>query len=284
MFDPLNVARRLARRGLVVIPVPRAGALHKGKTLDGKTPILAWKRYQTERPTDGELVKWFGRHPRNLAILTGYLSGVVVVDVDGAEGLAWALERLPETPWWTKTAKGWHLWYRHPGGLVANRVRLPGDVGDLPVDVRGDGGYVMAPYSLHGSGIWYRAEGDWSQPREALPRFDLDWLPGTFAPSERVTNDKGPSRIRNHSTIEVLKRARAYLAKVPAPQIGHGSDRQTFIAACHLVRGFALSELDAIDLLWEWAGHRPGWDREWITQKVRSASSAHRQEPIGALL
>ena len=283
-LDPLTVAQRLTARGLVVIPVHRPGLLS-----DGKTPAIAWKRFQSQHPTFDDLVHWFAPAPMNLAIITGAISGVVVIDVDGDDGLAWANTQLPETPWRTATAKGVHLWYRHPEIPIPNRVRLLGDRGALPVDVRGDGGFVIGPGSLHASGVWYRARGDWTQPRDALPRFDPSWLPAPLQPPERVTKDERPtSRIRaqgiTSSPLEkTLERARRYLAAIPPPEIGHGSDLQTYVAACHLVRGFALRPTDAVRLLWEWAGNRPGWDHAWIAQKVHSASK-NGKELMGALL
>jgi hypothetical protein len=282
-IDPLTIARRLTARGLVVIPVHRPGLLS-----DGKTPSVAWKRFQAQHPTIDDLAHWFTGPPMNLAIVTGTISGVVVIDVDAAEGFEWARDHLPITPWMVKTSKGWHFYYQHPGELVPNRVRLPVDTGTLPIDVRGDGGFVIGPGSLHASGVWYRCAGDWTYPRSALPVFDVAWLPAP-RPPVRVTNDEGRRRHlatgRPHeSPSKVIARARAYLAVIPPPVIGDGSDRATFIAACHLVRGFALTDADALELLWEWAGHRPGWDRDWLALKVKSATSSHRTEPIGAML
>jgi hypothetical protein len=73
-----------------------------------------------------------------------------------------------------------------------------------------------------------------------------------------------------------------YLAAIPPPDIGAGSDNATFYAACRLVRGFSLSASAAESLLWEWAGNRPGWTRDWIAQKVSNAET-FGDEPIGAL-
>jgi hypothetical protein len=48
------------------------------------------------------------------------------------------------------------------------------------------------------------------------------------------------------------------------------------------VRGFDLSESDAVALLSDWAGGRPGWTREWIAAKVAHAIR-YGTEPVGAL-
>jgi hypothetical protein len=264
----------LVARGFSVFPVPYA----RTGGLDGKTPVIPWKDYQSRRPTDAELVAWFAT-PQNIAVVTGAISGIVIVDVDGRDAAQWVKGHLPPTPWQTITGKGAHFWYRHPGRAVRSTVRLRTDAGRLALDVRGDGGYVMAPPSVHASGVYYQFAGDWRVPREQLPCFSSAWLPS--APPERVTKQGSP--LRSSQTADALKRARAYLAAVPRPEIGYGSDTATFVAACRLVRGFALSESDAEYLLWEWAGGRPGWTREWVIQKVRSARD-NGSEQIGALL
>jgi hypothetical protein len=83
-------------------------------------------------------------------------------------------------------------------------------------------------------------------------------------------------------TGDVVERARRYLAKIPQPEIGQGSDSATLYAACRLVRGLALSESETVALLEEWAGGRPGWTREWIGRKVAHAIK-YGSEPVGAL-
>jgi len=79
-----------------------------------------------------------------------------------------------------------------------------------------------------------------------------------------------------------VDRARRYLHAIPPPEIGAGSDQAVLSAACRLVRGFALSEGDAIALVWDWCGGRPGWTYDWVARKVRNAA-AYGTEPIGAL-
>ena len=69
----------------------------------------------------------------------------------------------------------------------------------------------------------------------------------------------------------VYDRAAKYLAAMPLPVIGHGSDRQTYYMACRLVVGFALSTWEAEELLWQRCGHRDGWTRRWVAAKVNAA-------------
>jgi hypothetical protein len=273
----LDAALALRRRGLAVIPVPRprpGGPV--GQPGDGKVPAIAWRAYQTRLPTEAEVRKWFATE-QNLAIVTGAISGVVVVDCDSPEALRWWTRNRPYTAWQTQTARGWHLYYAHPGVRVANRARLETRDGRLALDVRGDGGFVIAAGSVHASGATYREAGDWSVAREALPRFSPGWLQRPERPVAPIR-----STVRPVTERDVLARASAYLAAIPRPEIGHGSDVATLSAACRLVRGFALAASDAEALLWQWAGGRPGWTRDWIAAKVEHAER-YGTEPVGAL-
>ena len=157
---------------------------------------------------------------------------------------------------------------------MSNRAHLQTGHGRLAIDVRGDGGYVVAPGSLHASGVAYRDAGDWTVPRARLPRFSPAWL-------ERPPVSRRSARPQR-CTGELLDRARRYLEAIPRPEIGAGSDHATFYAACRLVRGFGLRAADAEALLWDWAGGRPGWTPDWIATKVAHAER-YGTEPMGAL-
>jgi hypothetical protein len=271
----LDQALALWRRGLSVIPIPapRPG-VPAGRPGDGKVPAIAWREFQDRRATEDEIRVWF-RTPQNIAVVTGAVSGVVVIDADDAAAVQWCIHRLPYTPWQTQTARGFHLWYQHPGVRVGNRAQLDTGAGRLAVDVRGDGGFVIAPGSIHASGYVYRGAGDWTRLCAELPRFWRGWL----------QRPKPATALRSPATLpagDVIERARKYLASIRPPTIGAASDVQTLSAACRLVRGFALSETDAIALLWEWAGGRPGWTRAWIADKVAHAMR-YGTEPIGGL-
>jgi hypothetical protein len=267
---PLDDALALLARGCSVIPVPRPGPGG-----DGKIPAIPWREFQMRRPTEAELRHWFAT-PMNVAIVTGAVSGLVVIDADSPEGLRCCVRRLPYTPWQTKTARGYHLFYQHPGRRIPNRARLDTSAGRVAVDVRGDGGYVIAPGSLHATGVRYTFAGDWTQPRDRVPRFWPGWLERRQARPARL------HRTASLTTESLIERARRYLAAIPRPEIGQGSDAATLSAACRLVRGFDLTPTDAEMLLWEWAGGRAGWTRAWIAEKVAHAVR-YGSEPIGAL-
>jgi hypothetical protein len=268
MRDELDRALAYLARGLSLIPVPRPRAgVPVGEPGDGKVPAIPWREFQERLPTADEITRWFGGAPTNIAVITGAISDVVVIDADAPEALRWCTKHLPYTPWQTETARGFHLWYRHPGVRVPNRARIETQDGRLAIDVRGDAGFVIAPGSIHASGAEYREAGDWSVTRDALPRFWPGWLQRPKKPSTDAQFSSTP-----RPTGDLTERARRYLAAVPRPEIGSGSDSATLYAACRLVRGFNLSAADAEALLWEWAGGRPGWTRDWIADKVTHAA------------
>jgi hypothetical protein len=92
---------------------------------DGKTPAIKWSRYQDRRQTAADIAELFRDDDSNIAILTGVISAVVVIDADSPQAMAWCARRLPWTPWQTRTAKGYHVFYAHPADVrVSNRARI----------------------------------------------------------------------------------------------------------------------------------------------------------------
>ncbi len=181
----LTIARDLAARGFSVIPLdhPEDTWVTDPDGI-GKTAAVPWSVFQQTRPTDEQLRDWFGNgRQRNLAIVTGSISGIVAVDGDSREALAWMDAYLPHTPGRIKTARGEHRLYRHPGVLIKNKVRIRTGDSAVKIDVRGDGGYIVAQGSQHRTGILYEPIGEWSSV-DALPMFDPRWLE-TIAPPER---------------------------------------------------------------------------------------------------
>jgi hypothetical protein len=108
--------------------------------------------------TDTDIIRaWWQQQPdNNIAIATGPASGIFVVDVDGldAEATLRRLEAehgaLPATVE-VITARGRHIYFKWPQEPVRNSA---GKIG-LHIDVRGDGGYVLSPPSIHPSGRRY---------------------------------------------------------------------------------------------------------------------------------
>lgn len=123
----------------------------------GKHPLS--KNGLKDGSTDSkEIELWRKKWPfANFGIATGHASGVVVMDIDhkndGFKSLA-ELEAkhqpLPTSMRARTGGQGLHIYFRAPITQMKNRAGiLPG------IDFRGDGGYVVAPPSLHISGEAY---------------------------------------------------------------------------------------------------------------------------------
>jgi hypothetical protein len=167
----LDRAHDFAERGLSVIRLKPCS----------KKPQGGWKTFQQRHATDAELVRWFGSagdSPPNIGLVTGRISGVVVVDTDSAEAEVWAKTSLPVTEMMTETAKGFHRFYRDPGFHVGNKVHA----GGLKLDLKADHGYVVGPGSVHETGVIYEARGSWPAVSE-LPVFDPEWFDRFAAPA-----------------------------------------------------------------------------------------------------
>ena len=98
----------------------------------------------------GRLAQMFRLHPRGLlAVRSGAPSGTVVIDVDPPGiGTMRILVRngvLPRTLAAVTGRGGFHLVYAHPGGKIMSGAGKGGP----GVDVKADGGYVVAPPSVH---------------------------------------------------------------------------------------------------------------------------------------
>lgn len=157
----------------------------------GKHPRIAWRSFTETRPERELVADWFTRlTDSNVATVTGAVSHVTVIDVDGPEGEAALAEAgivLPVTPT-VLTGRGRHCYFEYD-------PRLATAVGVLPhVDVRNDGGIALLPPSMHHSGRRYR----WADGLE-LGEVALARLPEEFV--ALVARDAPPARAKAERTL-----------------------------------------------------------------------------------
>ena len=146
--DTAAAAKCYLARGWSVLPLRKRD----------KRPLICWEHLQKERPTEPEIAEWFRRWPdANVGIVTGEISNLIVLDIDPKHGGYATLERLERrfrplsaTVEAVTGGGGRHLYFAHPGGLTRNRAGLA-----QGIDLRGDGGYVVAPPSIHPTGRPY---------------------------------------------------------------------------------------------------------------------------------
>lgn len=228
----------------------------------GKRPAIDWKPLQGRAlidrdwdEADNYLARWWGGpRPYNLGVLTGakvwideeHTRYLVVVDADDLEAarlveetwLGGPTEIGPPTPT-VETAKGRHYWFTTDHGGATSRVRVEG----LGVDVRGIGGLVVTPPSVHPSGHRYRwivSPADcWPPAPLGTALEDLLWpLRKPPAPAPRVVPP--PRRRRGYAAAALRREAEA----VRSAAEGSRNDRLNR-AAFALARFVRAGELSA---------------------------------------
>ena len=109
--------------------------------------------FQQKAASALEVEGWLNDYdPCNIGIVTGHVSGLVVIDVDlpDADAVARDLGLPLPTLIATTGGGGRHYFYRSQEQVKSLSGLIPG------VDVRGDGGFVVAAPSVHESGHLYR--------------------------------------------------------------------------------------------------------------------------------
>lgn len=158
--------------------------------LDGKVPIVSWTGYRNTKPTDTELSMWFREGvATGIGVITGKPSGLVVIDADVSRGGLATLQEIGlDSPARVRSGGGGiHLYFRYDGPEIRSKVNAwPG------VDVKAEGGYVVAPPSLHPSGNKYVWESNGEIPY--LPEWVAEMLVG--ADRGRAQSRTIPSAIR----------------------------------------------------------------------------------------
>lgn len=227
----------------------------------GKHPIGAgWQKRAT---LDPEAVRdRFLHHQGNIGIYLA-LGGYVLVDVDSEQGAATLESWGASSTLTAQTGRGEHRIYRlaphHDASQVTDRRVAPG----LDVKVRGQ--FAAAP-SRHRTGRIYA----WTHT-----------MPPALLPDEvygRIRKSTPPPRAIESPGSDLVRRARAYLAAIPAAISGARGHDQCF-AAARALAGFVvkgLPEADAWCLLTEYnARCEPPWSERELEHKWDSAKGAH---------
>lgn len=188
MKKPLEYALDLVQMGLKVVPVHtpinKEGVIQctcsvgVGCRSKGKHPIP--NKWAEAASNDKMSIKawWSKFRTANLGVVTGKQSGVVVIDIDPRHGgndslddLLVKMGKFPDTATVITGSGGLHIYFKHPGGVVKNSAGALG----VGIDVRGDGGFVVGPGSLHECGGFYEWEAS-SEPSETGFADMPNWL------------------------------------------------------------------------------------------------------------
>lgn len=188
-----------------------------------KRPVIPWEVYRHRHPETKEIGDWFTTWPNaNLAVVTGVVSDLLVLDLNPARGGERARIRLeqqhgplPETVEARSGSGGVHLYFRHPGGVLQGRIAVaPG------IDLHGDGDFVVAPPSLHASGKSYR----WVRSPDVFYLEPLPaWLLSPGIGAERPSDLIGRLQNLSHTGVGIGGRGKA-IDSLARHLLGQGVD------------------------------------------------------------
>lgn len=244
--------RKYLEDGWSPLPVDIKTVLEGGKVKKIPHFPAEWKTYQTMRIHESQIKQTWGNFT-GIAIATGRISGITVIDID--------IDNLPEMitlplTYRVRTRRGFHYYYQYDSQIKQTQTQIP------HVDIRNDGGLIFAPPTTYtmpdGEVAGYQILDD-----VALAPFPVDWY---------------QSLLR----VAVGSQSAESLQKKSIPDIiGGVSDGKRNISAASmagsLLRNYAQDQWKAIawPLFCAWnKGNTPPMDSQELEQTWKSIASA----------
>jgi hypothetical protein len=283
----LTAALAYAANGWAVFPLhnPKFGPTGIPACSCGKSPCSSLGKHPRtitglkDASKDADCIRaWWKQWPdANIAIATGEVSGIIVLDVDGEAGKQSLADLMDEHGEFMESVEaetgggGTHIIFRREEYAIQNSTSKLGP----NLDIRGDGGYIVAPPSLHKTNKRY----EWLErcaPTERSPISMPYWMIGKLLAKPRTeTHDHAPA---TDSGLHWLGKA---LAKA-----SFGNRNETGIwLACQL-RDSGLNENEARQILWDYADRCPSGDTPYTRREaeasVKSAYSHPARSPASS--
>lgn len=184
-----SYALKFNKLGWNVIPI--------SKFRDMKRPLGLWEAWQKKHQTEEDIAK-MGNPDANIAVITGEISGLTVVDIDPRNGGSNELFKHIKTPTVRTGGGGWHYYFKY-GGIPCKPNATAG------IDIKSEGGYVIVPPSHHQSGKDY----EWlvnpnETPLAELPEFVYHLIPQSSSKDKLRIGDDVPEGTRNVTAARVI--------------------------------------------------------------------------------
>ncbi len=241
-----------------------------------KKPLVKWALYQIQPPDESQVRDWWTEWPEaNIALTCGPVSGVVVLDVDGDDGMRVLEEKslhLPDTLT-VKTGRGWHFYFKDPGVPTRNFARGKTTFPLPRVDFRGKGGYVVIPPSRHASGVHYQLV------KNIEPAPLPQWLRDLVI---QPTNPETRPQPRSRSSVNGSLATRILNEAIQSMTGGNRNETGLWLA-CQL-RDNGLDKAEAMEIMTQYAeavsdrGDHP-YGKQEASATVQSAYSRSAREP-----
>lgn len=246
----LNAALHYHDIGLSVIPIR-----------PDKKPFTQWTEFQRHLATEAEIREWWAKWPTaNVGIVTGEISGVFVIDCDNEDAYQKIQELLPENfvSCIVKSPRGYHIYLIYTiNQTIGNATGIMSGV-----DIRGEGGYIIAPPSFNAEGKTY----SWIQ---GLSIDEVAPAPSPDAIFKIINNNSimyrgafDKSQKDSHTKSQLVTSSHIF-------EEGQRDDNLFHIALCLANAGnsadYIRQTITAIML--SWGEH----DETWINAKIQSA-------------
>lgn len=159
-------------RGWNIIPCDFKKAVLKNGKIEKQVIFpLDYKPYHKEKVTQELAEKWWGDH-NGIAIITGEISGITVMDIDTK--VLPEIKDLPMT-FTVETNKGFHFYFKYTDKVITNANQFKKGDFAFNIDIRNMGGIIYAApceYELpNGEMTGYKVI-----QNEHLTEFPMEWL------------------------------------------------------------------------------------------------------------
>jgi uncharacterized protein YjiS (DUF1127 family) len=283
-MQPLELALSYTAQGWPVFPCRAAASeyvdAHTGEiiTMGEKTPLTS-NGFKAATRFQRIIERWWSDWPdAAVGLPTGSSTGFFALDIDnkpgGANGFDWLSDMeaehgpLPETARVTSPNGGLHIYFKY---VVGTRNR--GALG-AGVDIRSEGGYVLAAGSTMHDGRSYKWVGDTREIADAPP-----WLLDLLLPkSAPVRTSHQLTAVTNNAYVDAaVDRELAELASEPMGNRNNALNDAAFSLGTFVGAG-ALPEAEARALLQDVAR---GWGRDWsrCCKTIENGLKAGMQNP-----
>jgi len=239
------------QQGFSIIPL---------KEKDKRPNIPSWEKYQKQHPSKEEITEWLNQDLfKNIGIVCGAVSNnLVVIDIDDkhiVDELNLKYDKIIDKGHWiANTGKGYHIYCKHnsdPGSIVKDDT--------LHLEYRANGGYVVAPPSIHPNGDEYQFF--YCETIESLPLLKSEDVKQVFDDMvTRLQKKRGIKKTVKKSISEVKK------------GVAYGMRNDTaFKLACQY-RSSGLTREETTKLMMDWnSKNKPPLHDNEIINCIRSA-------------
>lgn len=259
---PLNPWAYLYSLGFSLIPL----------TAGGKKPLVKWAEFQTTKADWSQIEQWQIEYPEaNIGIVTGEISGIFVVDFDSPEAFQAAQDRGLGAGVIAKSGRGYHVYYRHPEWTVKTAAGILNHV-----DIRSDGGYIVAPPSAHESGTIY----EWiDDPAGIATAYMPEWLSKLLGADAAGSSPSGvTAQGVDHSwAVKTLEDEAALVRIAPIGKRNDQLNASSFKMGQFAAAGLIEAELAKVTLLS--AAMMNGLAAQEAQDTIKSGFTAGRKQP-----